>query len=84
MKIKGSKEFNNIEEIILSLKQLIQNGNCRGISCNKCIFCSDYAIDGGYCGENSILNDKNISQSLEKAKEILEEIKDNLEILLDF
>jgi len=81
MKIKGSVEFDDVEEIKENLEKIIkQEGRCHGIGCSRCIFNTTYAKDGKECENNTIFLLKNSNCSnfemTKRAKEILAEIEE--------
>ena len=81
MKIKGSVEFYS-KEIKKNLEYILQEeGHCRCLDCNKCIFSKKYAKDKKLCSDNSIFKHTGLGNlifaRIARAKEILEEIANN-------
>ena len=77
MKIKGSVEFENVEQIKENLRNIIkQNGKCKTVKCENCIFSDYYAIKGDCTTSTTFKNSSVTNERLIRAKEILAEIKE--------
>ena len=79
MKIKGSVEFENVEQIKNNLKKLLEKKtHCLGIGCGVCIF--GLYKDGKDCDNSTIFKssskNKLSTERLIRAKEILAEIEE--------
>jgi hypothetical protein len=79
MKIKGSIEFFNIEQIKENLKKLIEKkSHCLGIGCDVCVF--GLYEDGKDCDNSTIFKssskNKLPAERQIRAREILKEIEE--------